>query len=64
MVDTWWQTENGHILITPLPGVTTLKPGSAPSRFPGVEPPFDEQGNEIGPGRRAGTWCSRSPGRA
>src|SRR5215475_7295741 len=36
-VDTWWQTETGHILITPLPGVTTLKPGSATKPFPGIE---------------------------
>jgi acetyl-CoA synthetase len=36
IVDTWWQTETGMILITPLPGVTTLKPGSATKPFPGV----------------------------
>jgi acetyl-CoA synthetase len=36
VVDTWWQTETGAILITPLPGVTTLKPGSATRPFPGV----------------------------
>jgi acetyl-CoA synthetase len=36
IVDTWWQTETGHILITPLPGITTLKPGSATRPFPGV----------------------------
>jgi len=36
IVDTWWQTETGHILITPLPGLTTLKPGSATRAFPGV----------------------------
>jgi acetyl-CoA synthetase len=36
IVDTWWQTETGMILITPLPGVTTLKPGSATKAFPGV----------------------------
>ena len=35
IVDTWWQTETGMILITPLPGVTTLKPGSATKPFPG-----------------------------
>jgi acetyl-CoA synthetase len=51
IVDTWWQTETGMILITPLPGVTTLKPGSATRPFPGVEAAvFDEQGNEVGPG--------------
>ena len=37
VVDTWWQTETGHILITPLPGITVLKPGSATKAFPGVE---------------------------
>jgi acetyl-CoA synthetase len=51
VVDTWWQTETGMILITPLPGVTTLKPGSATKPFPGVEAAvYDEQGNEVGPG--------------
>ena len=51
IVDTWWQTETGMILITPLPGVTTLKPGSATRPFPGIEPAvYDEQGNEVGPG--------------
>jgi acetyl-CoA synthetase len=49
--DTWWQTETGMILITPLPGVTTLKPGSATKPFPTVEAGvFDERGNEVGPG--------------
>ncbi len=38
IVDTWWQTETGGILITPLPGVTPLKPGSATFPFPGIEP--------------------------
>lgn len=37
IVDTWWQTETGMILITPLPGITTTKPGSATRPFPGVE---------------------------
>jgi acetyl-CoA synthetase len=37
IVDTWWQTETGHILITPLPGVTATKPGSATHPFPGIE---------------------------
>ena len=48
VVDTWWQTETGHILITPLPGITTLKPGSATRPFPGIEADiFDEQGNPV-----------------
>ncbi len=51
VVDTWWQTETGMILITPLPGVTTLKPGSATKPFPGVDAAvYDEEGNEVGPG--------------
>jgi acetyl-CoA synthetase len=37
IVDTWWQTETGQIMITPLPGVTTTKPGSATFPFPGIE---------------------------
>jgi acetyl-CoA synthetase len=51
IVDTWWQTETGMILITPLPGVTTTKPGSATRPFPGVEAGVvDDHGNEVGPG--------------
>jgi acetyl-CoA synthetase len=51
VVDTWWQTETGMILITPLPGVTTLKPGSATTPFPTVDAAvYDEQGSEVGPG--------------
>jgi acetyl-CoA synthetase len=46
IVDTWWQTETGGILITPLPGVTPCKPGSATLPFFGVEPAVvDEEGN-------------------
>ncbi len=51
VVDTWWQTETGMILITPLPGVTTLKPGSATKPFPGVEAAVvNDRGEEVGPG--------------
>jgi acetyl-CoA synthetase len=51
IVDTWWQTETGMILITPLPGVTTTKPGSATKPFPGVEAAvYSESGEEVGPG--------------
>ena len=51
VIDTWWQTETGSILITPLPGVTTLKPGSASRPFPGVDAAvYDESSNEVGPG--------------
>jgi acetyl-CoA synthetase len=48
IVDTWWQTETGGILITPLPSVTQLKPGSATLPFFGISPAIlDESGNEI-----------------
>jgi acetyl-CoA synthetase len=51
IVDTWWQTETGMILITPLPGITKLKPGSATFPFPGVQADvLDEQGNPVPPG--------------
>jgi acetyl-CoA synthetase len=51
VVDTWWQTETGMIMITPLPGVTTTKPGSATRPFPGVEAAiYNEAGDEVGPG--------------
>ena len=48
IVDTWWQTETGAIMITPLPGVTDLKPGSATLPFFGVKPVLlDAEGNEL-----------------
>ncbi len=48
VVDTWWQTETGGILITPLPGVTPMKPGSATLPFFGVHPRLvDDQGHEL-----------------
>ncbi|MGE0860133.1 MAG: acetate--CoA ligase [Gammaproteobacteria bacterium] len=48
IVDTWWQTETGGILITPLPGARRLKPGSATLPFFGVEPALvDDQGREL-----------------
>jgi len=51
VVDTWWQTETGMILITPLPGITTLKPGSAARPFPGVEAAvYNNEGKEVPPG--------------
>jgi acetyl-CoA synthetase len=50
IVDTWWQTETGGILITPLPGAMTLKPGSATRPFPGVVPRvLKEDGSPAGP---------------
>ena len=48
IVDTWWQTETGGIMITPLPGATDLKPGSAATPFFGVKPILlDENGKEV-----------------
>jgi acetyl-CoA synthetase len=48
VVDTWWQTETGGIMIAPLPGVTTLKPGSATRPLPGIGARVvDETGNEV-----------------
>ena len=48
IVDTWWQTETGGIMITPLPGATALKPGSATRPFFGIKPALmDTDGNEI-----------------
>jgi acetyl-CoA synthetase len=48
IVDTWWQTETGSIMISPLPGITAMKPGSATVPLPGVEAAvYDEEGNEV-----------------
>jgi acetyl-CoA synthetase len=62
IVDTWWQTETGHILITPLPGISTLKPGSANRPFPGIEAAvLDESGTPIPPGQGAGYLVITKP---
>ncbi len=51
VVDTWWQTETGMIMITPLPGITTCKPGSATLPFPGVKAEVvDDRGRPVPPG--------------
>jgi len=48
VVDTWWQTETGMIMISPLPGLTTLKPGSATQAFPGIAADvFDDAGHRV-----------------
>jgi acetyl-CoA synthetase len=61
VVDTWWQTETGGILITPLPGAHTLKPGSASRPFFGVEPIIlDDQGNPV-PDGTSGKLCISKP---
>ncbi|MBP1642378.1 MAG: Acetyl-coenzyme synthetase [Acidobacteria bacterium] len=67
VVDTWWQTETGGILITPLPGATPCKPGSATLPFFGVDPVVvDEQGNELAGNGVSGNLCLRHswPGQA
>jgi acetyl-CoA synthetase len=57
IVDTWWQTETGGILISPLPGATALKPGSATLPLPGVQPVLvDGEGNEL-TGATEGNLC-------
>ncbi|MBZ0216139.1 MAG: acetate--CoA ligase, partial [Fimbriimonadaceae bacterium] len=57
IVDTWWQTETGGILITPLPGATDLKPGSATLPFFGVQPELvDSEGNVL-EGAASGNLC-------
>ena len=60
IVDTWWQTETGAIMITPLPGLTTTKPGSATRPFPGIEATIHtSEGDEIEEG--AGTLVLTRP---
>ena len=61
IVDTWWQTETGGHLITPLPGAIPLKPGSATLPFFGVEPCLvDEKGHEL-EGEAEGALCIKRP---
>jgi len=60
IVDTWWQTETGGILITPLPGATATKPGSATRPFFGVVPVIlDAEGNELTDTEAEGVLCIR-----
>ncbi|RMF07535.1 MAG: acetate--CoA ligase [Candidatus Neomarinimicrobiota bacterium] len=62
IVDTWWQTETGGILITPLPGATPLKPGSATFPFFGIEPVLlDESGRELEGNDVSGLLAIKSP---
>ena len=61
IMDTWWQTETGGFMITPLPGVHTLKPGSANRPFPGVEPVvLRDDGTECAP-NEGGKLCIKKP---
>jgi acetyl-CoA synthetase len=61
IVDTWWQTETGGILITPLPGATPLKPGSATFPFPGIKTAIlNEEGQQVGK-NEGGYLCIAKP---
>lgn len=61
IVDTWWQTETGGILMTPLPGATTLKPGSATLPFFGIEPVIlDEDNKEVEGNPARGYLCIKT----
>ena len=57
IVDTWWQTETGGILITPLPGAIGLKPGSATKPFFGIRPEIVNQEGEVQTGAASGLLC-------
>jgi acetyl-CoA synthetase len=61
IVDTWWQTETGGILITPLPGATKLKPGSATTPFFGVVPEIVDSEGKVLEGKATGNLCITRP---
>src|SRR5699024_4505968 len=62
IVDTWWQTENGGILISPLAGITPTKPSYAMLPLPGVQPALmDENGNELEGNDVSGNLCIKFP---
>jgi acetyl-CoA synthetase len=62
IVDTWWQTETGGIMITPLPGATPTKPGSATMPFFGIEPVLlDNEGNEVEGNEVSGLLAIKRP---
>ncbi len=61
VVDTWWQTETGAIMISPLPGATTLKPGSATFPLPGIAADIVNDGGESGPDPRRGLPRAHPP---
>ncbi len=62
IVDTWWQTETGAILISPLPGVTTTKPGSCTKPLPGIFADIvDEEGNTVADPDKGGFLVIRKP---
>ncbi|MEM9717638.1 MAG: acetate--CoA ligase [Bacteroidota bacterium] len=62
IVDTWWQTETGGIMISPIPGVTELKPTFATLPLPGIQPILvDSEGNEITETEAEGLLCVKHP---
>jgi acetyl-CoA synthetase len=62
IVDTWWQTENGGHMITNLPAIQDMKPGSAGRPAPGIEPAIlDDDGSELGAGSEAGNLVITRP---
>ncbi len=61
IVDTWWQTETGGIMITPLPGVTTTKPGSATQPFPGIDVELVDAAGKTVAGAGGGFLTIRNP---
>jgi acetyl-CoA synthetase len=61
IVDTWWQTETGGILISPLPGATTTKPGTATRPFFGIEPAVMNKDGQVVPPNMGGLLCIRKP---
>jgi len=63
IVDTWWQTETGCIMITPLPGIVSTKPGSATRPFPGIKADVVDSGTASRSTRARGCSCSSGHGR-
>jgi acetyl-CoA synthetase len=60
VVDTWWQTENGGILISPFPGATPMKPGSATKPLPGIQPVLVDAEHNVLEGAASGNLCLAS----
>jgi acetyl-CoA synthetase len=62
IVDTWWQTETGAIMISPVPGATATKPGSCTQALPGIEADIvDDDGNSVGDADKGGYLVIRRP---
>jgi acetyl-CoA synthetase len=60
VVDTWWQTENGGIMIAPFPGATEMKPGSATKPLPGIKPVLVDPAHNVLEGAASGNLCLAS----